>query len=45
MEVYINVCKLIELGLIRENLLFIKQHVEDDKVIIDEFKIAEKEVK
>lgn len=41
MEVYISLCKLVELGLIKKNLLIIKQHIEDDKVIVDEFKIKE----
>lgn len=41
MEVYISLCKLINLGLIKKNLLLIKQHIEKDKVIVDEFKVKE----
>jgi len=41
MEVYISLCKLVELGLIKKNLLIIKQHIDKDKVIVDEFKVKE----
>lgn len=41
MEVYISLCKLMDLGLIKKNLLLIKQHIEKDKVIVDEFKVKE----
>lgn len=41
MEVYISLCKLINLGLIKKNILLIKQHIEKDKVIVDEFKVKE----
>jgi len=41
MEVYISLCKLVELGLIKKNLLLLKQHIEKDKVIVDEFKVKE----
>ena len=44
MEVYISLCKLVELGLIKKNLLLIKQHIEKDKVIVDEFKIKGGEI-
>ena len=42
MGVYISLCKLVELGLIKKNLLLTKQHIDKDKIIVDEFKIANK---
>ena len=41
MEVYISLCKLVKLELIKKNILIIKQHIEKDKVIVDEFKVKE----
>ena len=41
MEVYISLCKLVKLGLIKKNILIIRQHIEKGKVIVDEFKIKE----
>ena len=41
MEVYISLCELVKLGLIKKNLLIIRQHIDKDKVIVDEFKVKE----